>query len=153
MTSRQNALAIKENLAQHVSCTETLLKILAEEKAALLGSDVDSLTRLCEAKSSAALTLQSLSARLNKACGSNDARQVEAHIRATGETESIGRWEELLRLAARCQQANLENGALLLERQTRVRSMLQVLQRGEKPLYDRGGSSPLAASRRALASA
>lgn len=149
---RQTIFSIKENLAQHVACAETLLKLLADEKSALLGNDIDTLSRLCESKASAAATLQILSQRLNKACGSGDPLRIEAHISAGGDADLLQRWRELLKLAARLQKLNLENGALLQERQTRVRSILQTLQRGsDKPLYGRDGASPLAAARRALA--
>jgi len=147
---RQPQLSLNENLVQHIGCAEGLVKLLAEEKLALMANDLDGLTRLCAAKAEAALTLQALSAQLNKTCG-GDATVVASHIEKNGSSTQRRQWQDLLKLAARCQQANLENGALLLERQVRVRSMLQLMQRDEKPLYGRGGTSPLLASRRALA--
>lgn len=148
---RQPQTSIHENLVQHVGCAEGLLKLMAQEKAALLATDLEGLAQLCEAKANAAQTLQALSLQLNRACG-GDSADAGAYIEKSGDARLQKLWQQLMKLAVGCQQANLENGALLLERQTRVRSALQLLQpRDEKPLYGRSGASPLQASRRALA--
>jgi flagellar biosynthesis/type III secretory pathway chaperone len=144
---------LRENLDQHLACAAALEQLLAEEKAALTANDLAGLEQLCAAKSAAAQSLQALSQRLYRLCGCSDAAGIERHLRSAGGEAALAQWQELLRRAGRCQQANLENGALLLERRTRVRSMLQLIRRGEQPLYGPGGQAPTGAERRALASA
>ena len=149
MNLRQPVPRLDDNLQQHLVCTQALIDLLVEEKTALLGQDVDSLARVCAAKAEAAASLQALSTALHKLCGCSDAAGIEARLRQ--QPASLTLWQQLLQLAARCQQANLENGALLLERQVRVRSMLQLMQQGERPVYRRSGTAGTEGTRRALA--
>lgn len=151
MAARPQELSLNDLLNQQLNCAESLLRILTDEKTALLANDIEGLQKLCETKSAAAQTLQDLSAQLNKLCGSAIAAQIESFIRKQNQPQALGAWQSLLKAAARCQQANLENGALLLERQVRVRSLLQLIHRDERPLYGRAGASTLATPRRALA--
>lgn len=152
-TPRPQTFSLDDNLGRHISCAENLAKLLAEERDVLLSNDLEGLERICVSKSAAAQELQSLSASLNRGCGASNASAIENFIRHHGDALSLGRWNSLRELAAHCARANLENGALLQERQTRVRSLLQVIQQDTRPLYGRSGASPVPAMKRALASA
>lgn len=153
MMPRQTPLSLADNLNQHIVCAEALLSLLAEEKAALLNNDLAGLEKICESKSAAAGDLQTLSLSLNRLCGAQDGAGVERFIRNSGDTAQLQHWQTLTRLAARCQQSNLENGSLLQLRQNAVRSMMGMLQREERPLYGRRGHVPHSSGRRALAQA
>lgn len=153
MTSaRPQTSPLGDNLNQHVINAQALIDILSRERAALMSQDVEALTELNQSKSAAATQLHQLGVSLKKLCAGAEGKAVETFIcRQTDGLELLARWQLLLQLAARCQQANLENGVLLLDRQQRVRASLQLIRQSPRPLYGPAGAMSQDNGKRALA--
>lgn len=126
-TSRRPAdlRSIQQLIEQQVTCAGTLLETLERERQALLDNSMTALERASSDKLAAATTLQTLNGALQKLDAGP--QQIELMIREAGSPTLDTSWRELLQLAARCQQTNLGNGALLDERQTQVRRQLRAL--------------------------
>lgn len=153
MTSaRPQTSLLGDNLNQHVINAQALIDILSRERAALMSQDVEALAELSQSKSAAAELMHHLGNSLRKMCGGAEGKAVESFIcRQTNGLELLARWQLLLQLAARCQQANLENGVLLQDRQQRVRASLQLIRQLPRPLYGRAGAMSQDNGKRALA--
>ena len=145
--------AIKHAIEQQIGCTEALLAAMRSERGALLGGKLEELEQACADKLAAANKLQSLGAQLAQLQAAP--RQIEALLlRAPDSASALARWRQLLGLAAACQQHNLENGALLDQRQMQLRRTRRALLGDQAaPTYGRGGDSGYDPGRRSLASA
>lgn len=96
---------------------ETLLR---DEEQALLGSDLAQLAALVAQKRGAAEALEVASTALSRHTDGNPQQTIE---RLGGEAQQ--RWQALGLSAERLRRQNLVNGALLNERQNRLRWVLQ----------------------------
>lgn len=121
MTARapdpQALLPLIDDQLRLAGVLETLLR---DEEQALLGSDLAQLAALVAQKRSAAEALEQASAALSRHTDGDPHRAVD---RADIETRQ--RWQALGQSAERLRRQNLVNGALLNERQNRLRWVLQ----------------------------
>lgn len=147
--------SLRQNLDAHVACMSALLELLGREHQALLGSEAAALEQVSSEKSRAVAQLQKLSLQLSALPGIGGGAALEQAIaRAGGELLRL--WQELMTLAARCQQANITNGALIDARQAQVRWTLRHMLGGGTSAartYGRSGISRDDGARRILASA
>lgn len=128
----------------------TLESLLLAEYRALLGSDLPSLADLVGRKRSAAESLERSSLELSQHVGGAP----HAVIPQLGGMP-WQRWQQLGDLADRLRRQNLHNGALLNERQNRLRWVAERAAGDSHPLYAARPSSglPAALSGRSLARA
>jgi len=117
-------------LEQQLYVAKTLEGLLMAEYSALLGSDVAALTDLVAQKRSTAEALERTSLALGHATGGDPLAAVMA---AGGEP--LHRWHALAALADVLRRQNLANGALLNERQNRLRWVAERASGGEPALY------------------
>lgn len=134
---------IDANLNAQLGCAEALAQLLAQERSALLGSDVATLEILTGDKSRHAAELEHLGHALEQMridAGAAGVRELLARA-ATGAAA----WQRLGELAAQCLQANRDNAALLGARRQQIRSALQLLQPAgaQQQVYGRGGAAAI----------
>lgn len=137
-------------IEQQIDCAQALLGTLQRERQALLDNSLSALEQVSAEKWTAATTLQTLGATLEKFHGG--VAGIEREISRSGAAAALrDAWQALLRLADQCQQFNLSNGALLQERQTQLRRTMRAL-RGSAPdtTYSRAGLDPVAMTPRAF---
>lgn len=103
-------------LDAQIACARELQDILEAETRALLAADIGALSELMQRKQSAAEQLEQLSRALGIATGGNPAGVVP-HL---GD-QANQRWQTLRDAADVLRKVNLHNGALLDERQARLR--------------------------------
>lgn len=152
--ARPPSSPLAENLNQHVITAQSLIEILARERAALMSQDVEALSAVNADKSAAATDLQRQGAALVALAGGAEGKALEAFIcRQPDGLELLARWQLLLQLAGQCQNANMQNGILLQDRQQRVRASLQLIRQSPRPLYGPAGAIDADTGKRALARA
>lgn len=125
-------------LDAQIDCARQLQDILDAETQALLAADLNALAELVQRKQQAAETLEQLSRSLAQATGGAPAERIPN----LGEQAS-SRWQTLRETAELLRKVNLHNGALLSERQTRLRWIAE--QAGLEPaptLYGPGTPAP-----------
>ncbi len=128
---------LQANLQAQHDCATLLLDVLREEHNALLGSDVERLERITQAKASAAGTLQQLGATMNRLRGGHELEALLARL-PTGAVGAL--WRGLRQLAGQCQDANQSNALLLAARESQLRQTLRALRPADAPeLYGRAG--------------
>lgn len=144
---------IRHVIEQQITCANRLLSTLDQERQALLGNSMTALEQASADKLAAATTLQTLNGSLLKL--NAGPQQIEGILKTADAADPIReRWQQLLELAARCQKANLGNGALLDERQSQLRRSLRSLPASAgNPLYGRSGGAGFTPGSRHLASA
>lgn len=103
-------------LDAQIRCARELQDILDAETRALLAADLGALGELVQRKQAAAEQLERLSRDLGRATGGDPARV----ITDLGEHARL-RWQMLSDAADVLRKVNLHNGALLDERQARLR--------------------------------
>lgn len=103
-------------LDAQIDCARQLQDILDAETQALLAADLNALAELVQRKQQAAETLEQLSRSLSAATGGAPAERIPN----LGEQAS-SRWQTLRETAELLRKVNLHNGALLSERQARLR--------------------------------
>lgn len=142
--------ALDSILGQQIACAQTLLDCLQREREALLGHSIAQLENVSAEKWTAASTLQSLAATLERFHGG--IAGVQRLITQAGSAPALKEsWQELLRLAGLCQQGNLSNGALLQERQAQLRRTMTALRDSSGgETYGRAGLSLSAPAPRAF---
>jgi len=135
-------------LDQQLRIAQTLEGLLMAEYSALLASDLATLGDLVAQKRSAAESLEHSSIVLS---ASTDGAPEAAMRREGGEALSC--WQALGTIADRLRRQNLANGALLNERQNRLRWVADRAAGEAAPLYAprTAGGFPTALSGRSLA--
>jgi len=108
--------SVPELLDAQIACARELQDILEAETLALLAADIARLGELVHRKQLAAEQLEQLSRSLGIATGGDPARAIPD----LGEQASQ-RWQTLTDAAEVLRKVNLHNGALLDERQARLR--------------------------------
>lgn len=103
-------------LDAQIACARDLQDILEAETRALLAADIGALTDLVQRKQQAAERLEQLSRQLGLATGGTPERTIP-NLGA----EASQRWQTLRDAADVLRKVNLHNGALLDERQARLR--------------------------------
>lgn len=115
-TDAASADPVATLLDAQIGCARDLQDILDAETRALLAADLDQLTELVQRKQAAAERLEGLSRQLAGATGG----QPDQAIASLGGNASA-RWQTLRDTAEVLRKVNLHNGALLDERQARLR--------------------------------
>ena len=128
-------------LDTQLALASALDAILQAEHQALLGSDLAALAALVQQKRSAAEELERSSAALHVFSGGAP----QTLIAGLGDDAS-SRWQQLGSLATGLHAQNLRNGALLNERQNRLRWVAERASGDSHPLYSTRSASSLAAS-------
>ena len=108
--------AVPQLLDAQIACARDLQDILEAETRALLAADLNALTELVQRKQAAAEQLEQLSRQLGIATGGAPGRVIPS----LGDQASA-RWQTLRDAADILRKVNLHNGALLDERQARLR--------------------------------
>jgi len=121
--------------------TETLENLLRDEHSALLRSDLAGLAELVAQKQATASSLERASVDLAQRTGS-----APGSLMARLGHEAQARWQQLSAAADRLRRQNLDNGALLNERQNRLRWIAQRAGQDSAPGYAPGPLRGLAAS-------
>lgn len=128
-------------LDAQIDCARELQGILDAETQALLAADLNALAELVQRKQQAAEQLEQLSRALAQATGGAPERLIPS----LGDNASA-RWQTLRDTAEVLRKVNLHNGALLTERQARLRWIAHQAGLDEAPsLYGpgpRGGARP-----------
>lgn len=121
-------------LDAQIACARELQEVLDAETQALLTADLPALGELVQQKQQAAERLEQLSRALAGATGGSPGAVVPTLGRDASE-----RWQTLRDAADVLRKANLHNGALLTERQARLRWIARQagLDEGE-PTYGTG---------------
>ncbi len=132
MTATQNAPApqLLPLLDRQLHIAEALEGLLMAEYSALLGSDVAALNDLVVQKRSTAESLEHSSIALSEYTGGAP----ETAIVQAGAA-AVEKWQRLGAIADRLRRQNLANGALLNERQNRLRWVAERAAGGAPPLY------------------
>ena len=131
-------LPLLESQLQHAGTLSTLLQA---EYQALLTSDLATLAALVSAKHSAAALLEQCSTALAEHTGGAP----HAVIPQLGE-EAMQCWQQLGQVADTLRQQNLSNGALLNERQNRLRWVAERAGGESRSLYGPRPSNSFSAS-------
>lgn len=147
------AQQLQANLQAQRECAQQLLGVLQEEREALMRADVARLEALTQTKAGAAGLLQKLGATLQQLRGAARAPALPAWFAALrGGLPAL--WDELLRLAAQCQAANMDNAVLLAAREAQLKQTLRAFRPAGSPeLYGRSGYAPLGLAARHFGSA
>ena len=103
-------------LDAQIACARELQEVLNAETRALLAADLPALGELVQRKQQAAERLEQLSRQLAAATGG-----APGPVIGTLGSEAGERWQTLRDAADVLRKANLHNGALLSERQARLR--------------------------------
>jgi flagellar biosynthesis/type III secretory pathway chaperone len=111
-----NPQQILDVLDEQLRQAERLVGLLGEEEQALLSGNAEILAELVSLKRGAAESLERASLALRQGTGEHP----EQVIAALGGAPAL-RWQRLGELAASLRRQNLVNGALLNERQNRLR--------------------------------
>jgi|GEM_PF-2299093 len=132
---------VSDIIEAQIACTARLVEVLDSEHTALLVNDLEGLHQACLAKAMAAAHLQQLGDRMNLKSGNAATRvAMEGFLgQLDGASTLLQRWQDLGRLAGRCNTANLANGALIEVREAQVRGALAALQPETPALYGRHG--------------
>lgn len=117
-------------LDHQLGLADSLEQLLLAEHQALLSSDLATLAQLVAEKRMAAETLEQSSLSLQQQTGGEPA----AAIQQLGSA-ALQRWQQLAAVAERLRKQNLHNGALLNERQNRLRWVAQRASGEASPLY------------------
>lgn len=112
--------ALRQNIEDHIACTQALVQTLAQEHEALLGNEPAALEQVSARKNQSVSELQQLAQKLSAIPGARAGAELERSIRQGGDAVQR-RWQALMGLAAQCQQANLANGALLEAKQSQIK--------------------------------
>jgi len=113
--------ALTAVLADMQSAVTDLDQVLGDERAALDQADADALNRVGERKQQLLLQLEQLD---------TERVQLVRHIDSQSDSQQQA-WDGILRLVARCQQANQRNGDIVEQRLQHVRRALSVLTGGK----------------------
>lgn len=150
----QQTDSLRQTIEQQIACTEALLTTLEQERQALVDNELPRLEQVSTDKIQSVTALQALGQQLDRLRDAGPDGKLDTLIQRSGDAVRE-RWQQLLGLAARCQKANLANGALLEERQSQVRWALgQMLGVDNTPrLYGPGGSTSAGGGSRKLARA
>lgn len=139
-------------ILSQTDCARALQTTLEAEHQCLLSGDLEQLHGILSAKDGSAQRLSDLGRQMGRLCGGPE--QMEATVVACGDGTLTAHWQALLQVALLCQQANFANGALLMERQARLRSLQHVINDDPMPaVYGQRGSSATHERRPAFATA
>lgn len=116
MTETFHASPLSNLIDRQLHAADTLEGLLMAEYSALLGSDVAALTDLVAQKRSTAESLEHSSIALSEFTGGAPEKAV-----LQAGAVAIEKWQRLAAIADRLRRQNLANGALLNERQNRLR--------------------------------
>jgi flagellar biosynthesis/type III secretory pathway chaperone len=138
-TAANDSADLLANLQQQHALMLQLADILETENRLLAGDEIESLEQLTTEKAAVAETLRALGTALTRRHG-QQAEALPAWLAAQADGLALGeRWQALLALAARCQQRNSANAAILDARHRQVRGKLQVLRGDPSPsVYGKG---------------
>lgn len=130
MTETHAVSPLSHLIDRQLHAAEALEGLLMAEYSALLGSDVAALTDLVAQKRSMAESLEHSSIALSEfTSGAPEKAVMQAGAVA------IEKWQRLGAIADRLRVQNLANGALLNERQNRLRWVAERASGGAQPVY------------------
>jgi flagellar biosynthesis/type III secretory pathway chaperone len=127
-------ITLLTHIQQQLQTAQALQVLLQSEYQALLMSDIDELAGLVAQKRSCAEQLERASLALNQATQNRPEQSVMAADDATRF-----HWQQLIDCAETLRKQNLRNGALLNERQARLRWIAQHAGADTHPLYAPAG--------------
>ncbi|SEQ19308.1 Flagellar biosynthesis/type III secretory pathway chaperone [Solimonas aquatica] len=143
---------LQQNLQAQLDCTRQLAELLSQERGALVGSDVERLEQLTQAKAEAAGQLQNLHRGLLQLRG-NSRQALDLWLGGL-RAALLAQWRQLIELAEQCRRANDDNAQLLASREAQLRNTLRVLRpAGSAEVYGRRGSFDLGLPGRSFGSA
>ncbi|MDO9453174.1 MAG: flagellar protein FlgN [Stagnimonas sp.] len=141
MTETFHASPLSNLIDRQLHAAGALEGLLMAEYSALLSSDLAALTDLVAQKRSTAESLEHSSVALSEFTGGAPEKAV-----LQAGAVAIEKWQRLGAIANRLRRQNLANGALLNERQNRLRWVAERASGGAQTLYGPGTSTGLASA-------
>ena len=137
-----------------------LKECLEDERKALEAQDAEALFTAIECKEKCINKLQSLEnqrSRLGATAGFNPGRDQMEQLQdwCGNDVTMTNSWQHLMEIAAKCNDLNMRNGAIIRLRKQQVETSLSVVRGGSSgtDTYDRNGTEPGGQQKRSLAEA
>ena len=128
---------LSQELDRLLTHTNELFDLLAREREALTGRDINSLSEIIERKESACRVLATAQSQFESRSISDWLLEIPSDRRS----ELDGQYEQLLEMAESCKRLNQVNGKITHRSQQSNIALLKVLTGELEPLYEQHGRS------------
>jgi len=146
--TEQTQARLADVIDEQIRCAQAMLRALDLEDEALKAGDSE---RLNSAGADKARLVESLEDLEQERSGL--AAALELRLATLEDSDTGGKWRELLAILEQCRQRNQRNGALVRARREQVLAALRLLGGTESELYDSKGFESVARNAQRLGSA